>query len=97
VGVPSPRTGAPHPKPTGAKSAPERPSGADDSALRRLSAPHRAVLQALAEGVRHVDDLCLETGLPAPLVQEALLTLTLEAVLVEGPVGWFRRLSVGKC
>ena len=64
---------------------------------RGLSPPHRAVLRALAGEVRHVDDLCLETGLPAPLVQEALLTLTLEAVLVEGPVGWFRRLSVGKC
>jgi DNA processing protein len=41
----------------------------------------------------HLDDLCARSGLPAPLVQEALLTLTLQAVLVEGPSGWYRRLS----
>ena len=38
-----------------------------------------------------LDDLCARSGLPAPLVQQALLTLTLRAVLVEGPSGWYRK------
>jgi DNA processing protein len=41
----------------------------------------------------HLDDLCVRSGLSAPVVQEALLTLTLQAVLVEGPSGWYRRVS----
>ena len=94
VGVPPPR--AP-PKPTVAERGSHPSSRFGDTLEEGLSEPHRAVFRALAGGVRHLDDLCLETGLPTPLVQEALLTLTLEAVLVEGPVGWFRRLSVGKC
>jgi len=62
----------------------------------RLSPSHRKVFSAIAKAPRHLDELCAETGLSAPLVQDALLTLTLDAVLVEGPAGWFRRASVRK-
>jgi DNA processing protein len=65
-----------------------------DPVLEGLAESHRAVLQATKNKPRHLDDLCAETGLTAALVHEALLTLTLEAVLVEGPAGWFRRVSV---
>jgi DNA processing protein len=53
-------------------------------------AAREAVIGAAGETPRHLDDFCRTTGFPTGLVQEALLTLTLEAVLVEGPVGWFR-------
>lgn len=58
-----------------------------------LPAPFQTVLQATGPRPLHVDDLCALTGLSAPLVHEALLTLTLHAVLVEGPSGCFRRTS----
>jgi DNA processing protein len=61
-----------------------------------LSPSHRKVFLAIHSVPRHLDDLCAATGLSAPLVQDALLTLTLDAVLVEGPAGWFRRASVRK-
>ena len=58
-----------------------------------LSSECSAVFSATSTRPQHSDDLCSKTGLTAALVQEALLTLTLHAVLVEGPSGWFRRLS----
>ncbi|HEX9296511.1 MAG TPA: DNA-protecting protein DprA [Polyangiaceae bacterium] len=58
-----------------------------------LSGPCLDVFRATSSTPRHADDLCLRTGLGAGLVQEALLTLTLQAVLVEGPTGWFRRIN----
>ena len=69
---------------------------ASESHWRPTSAAHRAVFFATENAPRHLDDLCEKTGLTAALVQEALLTLTLEAVLVEGPAGWFRRSNVRK-
>jgi DNA processing protein len=71
----------------------ELPFPRRDPADLPLSPSQRAVLRAMEKGPRNVDDLCSETGLSAALVHEALLTLTLEAVLVEGPAGWFRRIS----
>jgi len=59
-----------------------------------LSGPSLEVFRATSSTPRHADDLCLRTGLAAGLVQEALLTLTLQAVLVEGPIGWFRRVNI---
>lgn len=53
----------------------------------------RAVWEATSEAPRHADELCAMTGLSAPVVHEALLTLTLHAVLVEAPSGCFRRIS----
>lgn len=49
------------------------------------------VLAALEKTPLHVDDLCETTHLPPARVAEALLTLTLQAVVVEGPAGLWRR------
>jgi DNA processing protein len=71
-------------------------AGAGESAevdLNGLSDAAQKVFLATSTTPRHSDDLCSKTGLATALVQEALLTLTLHAVLVEGPCGWFRRLS----
>jgi DNA processing protein len=52
-----------------------------------------AILANLDDNPRHFDDLCERTGLPAQAVTGALLTLTLGAIVVEGPAGFFRRPS----
>jgi DNA processing protein len=52
-----------------------------------------AVFRALAEGPLHLDSVVGRTGLGAPAVATALLTLALEDVVVEGPSGYFRRNS----
>lgn len=52
-----------------------------------------AVLRALAGGALHLDLVVGLTGLGAPAVSTALLTLALEDVVVEGPSGYFRRNS----
>jgi DNA processing protein len=80
-------------KPKRCGVAPAAPRAEAESALLQLPPSHRAVFEATQNGPRHVDDLCVRTGLPAALVQAALLTLTLEAVLVEGPAGWVRRVK----
>ncbi|WP_437964079.1 DNA-processing protein DprA [Sorangium sp. So ce260] len=56
-----------------------------------MSAAERAVLDALDAHPAHVDEVCERTGLPPRRAVEALLTLTLQAVVVEGPAGLFRR------
>lgn len=66
----------------------DRNERADD-----LSVACEKVLLLTAIAPACLDDLCALSGLAAPLVQEALLTLTLRAVLVEGPSGWYRRTS----
>jgi DNA processing protein len=89
LGVPGPhlvRRGAGTSTGTGASNG--APAG-----LAGLSPACSAVFHAASTTPRHSDDLCSKTGLRAALVQEALLTLTLHAVLVEGPPGWFRKLS----
>lgn len=50
-----------------------------------------AVLAALGEVPRHRDEVQERAGLPGAIVLGALLTLTLRAVVVEGPAGFFRR------
>ncbi|WP_437954593.1 DNA-processing protein DprA [Sorangium sp. So ce119] len=55
------------------------------------TAEERAVLHALDAHPAHVDEVCERTGLPPRRAVEALLTLTLQAVVVEGPAGLFRR------
>ncbi len=56
-----------------------------------MSAAERVVLDALDAHPAHVDEVCERTGLPPRHAVEALLTLTLQAVVVEGPAGLFRR------
>jgi len=58
-----------------------------------MDGPAQAVLRLATETPRHLDDFCLATGFSTGQVYEALLTLTLKAVLVEGPIGWFRTAS----
>jgi DNA processing protein len=50
-----------------------------------------AIVEALREDAMHADEVCERTGLPGSAVLGALLTLTLRAVVVEGPAGFFRR------
>jgi DNA processing protein len=54
------------------------------------------LLRLLSSTPLHRDDLCAASGLSTALVHAALLTLSLEAVLVEGPPGWFKRVTLGK-
>ncbi len=73
--------------------------GADEGGLTTplsngpLSFACHAVVDATGATPRHFDVLCETTGLAASLLQEALLTLTLHAVLVEGPSGFYRRIN----
>ncbi|HKQ70551.1 MAG TPA: DNA-protecting protein DprA [Polyangiaceae bacterium] len=78
---------------TMAKGAREARPSSGDSPPKGLSDAGKIVFRAISSTPRHPDDLCAETGLPTALVQEALLTLVFEAVLVEGPAGWFRRVN----
>ena len=48
---------------------------------------------ALAVAPAHVDEVCERTGLPLSNAAGALLTLTLRAIVVEGPAGFFRKAS----
>jgi DNA processing protein len=50
-----------------------------------------AVLAALDAAPRHRDEVQERAALPGAIVLAALLTLTLRAVVVEGPAGFFRR------
>jgi len=54
---------------------------------------YRLGLNLLAVGSFYTDfdEACERSGLPVPAVTGALLTLTLRAVVVEGPAGFFRR------
>jgi DNA processing protein len=51
-----------------------------------------ALLAALGDEPVHIDEACERAGLSAWVAAGALLTLTLRAVVVEGPAGFFRRL-----
>lgn len=56
-----------------------------------------AILRALHEAgdaVLHVDEIVARSALPYPAAASALLTLCLEAVVVEGPGGFYRRREV---
>ncbi len=90
--APSPARGA---RPT--STAPAGPSGARPLDERLQNAPlspaERAILAAIEREPTHLDGVCEATGLGLPAVTEALLTLTLAAVVVEGPAGFFRRVS----
>jgi DNA processing protein len=54
----------------------------------------QAVLALASETPRHAEDFCARSGFASGAVHQALLTLTLDAVLVEGPVGWFRSVTI---
>ncbi|WP_437874616.1 DNA-processing protein DprA [Sorangium sp. So ce513] len=79
----------------GERSAAARDDGAgaraETAEIIVKTAEERAVLDALDACPAHVDEVCERTGLPPRRAVEALLTLTLQAVVVEGPAGLFRR------
>ncbi len=51
----------------------------------------KLVFEQLSTAPTHIDELCLNTGQDLPTVTQGLLTLTLQAVVVEGPAGYYRR------
>ena len=56
-----------------------------------LSPIESVVLQAMSSAPRHVDEVARDTHVSIQAASAALLTLALEAVVVEGPPGFFRR------
>lgn len=52
------------------------------------------VLQALRAGATHPDEIADRTGLPMATVQRRILTLTLSGVLVPGPLGSLKLVTV---
>ncbi len=82
----APAEGSGH-APAPAAGAPR--SAALEAAIAALDPTARRVLDALGEHPAHVDELCVRTGLEARVVQQVILTLTLEAVLVEGSAGLY--------
>lgn len=74
--------------PPGAPGADETPPTGEEPAL---GADERAVFAALSVRPAHLDEVCERTGLCPSRVAGALLTLTLHAVVVEGPAGSYRR------
>lgn len=70
------------------RAAPDR---APAPALQEIGEDASRVLSAIDEKPIHPDDLCERTQLPFASVTAALLTLTLQAVVVEAPAGFYRR------
>jgi DNA processing protein len=87
----TPRAHSPAPRPAIHATTPGR-----DFAINQLPPECQALFSMLSSTPLHLDDLCAKSGLPTALVYAALLTLSLEAVLVEGPAGWFRRVTSQK-
>ena len=56
-----------------------------------LKGPEQAIFAALDGTARHLDELCERSGEPPRVVTAALLMLTLQTVVVEGPAGFFRQ------
>ena len=60
-------------------------------AVTELGEDAMRVFAAIEQMPMHTDDLCEHTALPFARVAAALLTLTLHAVVVEAPAGFYRR------
>jgi len=75
-------------------SAPPRlapPLASDPPDHPGLDDGERAIFAALGEEPAHIDEVCERTSLTPKVILATLLTLTLRAVVVEGPAGFFRR------
>lgn len=76
---------------------PREPAGAARAIAQHARASHvcdahaARVLEVIGEMPVHIDDLCEKSSLPFATVTAALLTLTLQAVVVEAPAGFYRR------
>ncbi|MBK8251234.1 MAG: DNA-processing protein DprA [Polyangiaceae bacterium] len=62
-----------------------------DHAVTLIDPVLQKVFSAIGETPIHTDNLCELTGLGTGVVTAALLTLTLQAVVVEAPAGFYRR------
>ncbi|CAN5397535.1 hypothetical protein BH09MYX1_BH09MYX1_27890 [soil metagenome] len=60
---------------------------------RGLTEDEKAIFQKLRQDAIHTDEVVERTGLPIGRVSSALLTLSLDDVVVEGPSGCYRRNS----
>jgi DNA processing protein len=73
----------------------DAPFGPDERAVLDALAAARAADHPASAPSRpapmHLDEVCERTGLSPPRAAGALLTLTLHAVVVEGPAGSYRR------
>jgi DNA processing protein len=91
AGLPIPRRPLEGPRVARARQAPppltrqerRRDAGLDDG--------DRAIFEAIGEGPTHIDEVCERTGHTPRVIAASVLTLTLRAVVVEGPAGFFRR------
>jgi DNA processing protein len=61
--------------------------------LAFASPDERSVLEALQNGPRTVDELCLATSLPVTRLAGLLLTWTVDGVVREGPLGLYRLIN----
>jgi DNA processing protein len=77
--------------PARASHAPVPPQRAPPPPPQSLGDDEQALLGAIGDDPLHCDALCARTGLSAVAAQRALLTLTLHAMVVQDPVGYFRR------
>jgi DNA processing protein len=57
----------------------------------RTDPGEQLLLDLLGSGPQHTDELVKRSGLTAPAVSRALLTLSLDSVVVDGPDGRYRR------
>ena len=96
LGVPRVRPPPRHEHSHAPPPAVEATTAIEDLACEQLSPECQTIFQMMSSTPLHLDDLCAQSGLPTALVQAALLTLSLQAVLVEGPAGWFRRVTFRK-
>ena len=84
---------------TRAEDAPAQDTRVHDAPAQTMSAVLAApldevceiALAALTHQPTHVDEVCERSGLSFQVASLALLTLTLHAVVVEGPAGFFRQ------
>jgi DNA processing protein len=67
------------------------PLGGEPSAPTNLDPTQSAILRVISIAPLHLDEIALRAYLTIQVTAAALLTLALEAVVVEGPPGFFRR------
>jgi DNA processing protein len=87
---PAPRTRA---RARRERAAPTMPLPLPPASLEPLDPAEQALFAVLGGEALHFDEACERSGLPASVATGALLTLTLRAVVVEGPAGFFRRVG----
>ncbi|HEY3495448.1 MAG TPA: DNA-processing protein DprA [Polyangiaceae bacterium] len=75
---------------SGASRQGELRFGAPVPGAQRGHSERERVRGAIIAGARHLDDVCQRTGLPAGVVQNHVLTLTLEGALAPDPLGWLQ-------